>query len=116
MNHDFIHHAYPFTTPTKATQLISCALSLFVPKLCIGKGHRVINYNLHSTAVYMVRLEHATPCAQTALVIICSMHNMISLVPRPIPSFSMLHAEKQQTGLDEPRDEASIIIIYDGKY
>ena len=36
------------------------ALWQHVPKLCIGKDHQFINYNLQSAAVYMyiIRLEH----------------------------------------------------------
>ena len=47
---------------TKATQL--CIMTAHTQTLCIGKGRRVINYSLQNTAVYMVRLERATSCAQ----------------------------------------------------
>ena len=35
------------------------------------------------------------------------MHSCISLVPRPIPSFSMLHAEKRAKAGNGPEDEAT---------
>ena len=59
-NHDFCTPRL-FVTPTEATQLChyDCACPSSVQVRVVE-----LNYNLQSTAVYIVRLEHATSCAQ----------------------------------------------------